>query len=101
MLVRSFPATVIPALWIQFFVDRRGEIAIEFRIRDKAQPIKDAWSALAIFNITNPNQPTTLTVPPVAIEINDQGSLLFEVREKGGRWKKVREMPIRQRPDPE
>ncbi len=101
MLVRSFPATIAPALWVQFFVQHRGEVKIEFRTRVKAQPKKRARFALATFNIEDPSKMNTLTLPPVPVEINEQGLLLFEVREKDGRWKKVREIPISQTPKTE
>lgn len=101
MLVNSFPATIAPALWIQFFIERKGEIEIEFRVRDKSQPKKRGLSALAKLVIINPDELNTMTLPPAPIVINEQGLLLFEVREKDGRWKKIREILIKQSPKPE
>ena len=101
MLVKSFPATIAPTLWIQFLIERKGEIEVEFRVRDKSQPKKHGRSFLAKLKIITPDEPNTITLPPAPFVINEQGLLLFEVREKDGRWKKIKEIQIRQSPKPE
>ena len=101
IIIGVYPHDMLVRSWVQFFVQHRGEVKIEFRTRVKAQPKKRARFALATFNIEDPSKMNTLTLPPVPVEINEQGLLLFEVREKDGRWKKVREIPISQIPKTE
>ncbi len=95
-LVPDFPTKIVLVLWLQFYVDRNGEFALEFRIqKDK----KNISSTKATMNVKDHLPPVTIALPLAPIEIDGECTLSFQIREKNKRWQTVKELPVKKQPN--
>ena len=96
VLVRDFPATIALVLWMQLYVDRNGEYEVEFRTQNDKKSIS---RTKATMNVKNHLHPVTIALPSAPIEIDGECTLSFQIREKNKRWKTVKEVPVKKRPN--
>ena len=96
VLVSDFPTTIALVLWMQLYVDTTGEFDFEFRIQKDKKRISRTKGTL---NVEDHLYPATITLPPALIEIDGECTLSFQIREKNKRWKTVKELPVKKRPN--
>lgn len=95
ILVAKFPATLAPVLWTQIYLDQEKETDIEYRVKQDDNKILVAGSGVVP---KSPLQPATFTLPHAVLEIQKACVLVFQIREKGKRWKTLKKIPVQKQP---
>lgn len=95
ILFNQFPAKTTLAMWLQFMTDELGEYEIEYRITIDGKTMGMAHGKLEI--LSNDKIQTVL-LPQIGLQIDGEGLLVFQIREKKKRWKTLAELQVRKTP---
>ena len=95
-LIPDFPGALALTLWTQLIVDKNGKYDVEFRILKDKKTIK---SIKAILDVEDHLMPMTVTLALPIIDIEEECTLFFQIREKNKRWKTLKELPVKKRPN--
>ena len=90
--VSDFPANLLLSFWIQFYVDRDGEIDIELRILSNKKQVAHARGKLIINDYKNI---VTSAFNGIPVKAKDEGALTFQMREKDRKWKTFKKIVLR------
>ena len=92
LIVKKLPTNLNLAFWVEMYFDQNGEVAIEVRILNNKKPVVGGQAAFSIKDHTK-----LIPVPfrDIPISIEAEGMLTFQMREKGGRWKTVKKIPLK------
>lgn len=95
ILAKAFPTQLSLSLWVQMYIDRNGEILFDFRVLyNKKQIMKGEAGA----EVGNYKEIITLPITPIRINAEAEGTLSFQFREKGQRWKTIKTVEIIKKP---
>ena len=95
ILFPDFPTKSNLVLWMQLYVDRKGEFGVEFRIQKDKKSISHTNATMSVKDHL---QPVTIALALPPIEIDGECTLSFQIREKNKRWKTVKELPVKKKP---
>ncbi len=95
ILFDHFPAQTTLVTWLQFMVEESGEHEIEYRVTKDRKTISHARGKMAVLSS---DKMQTLILPPMALQIDGEGNLVFQIREKKMRWKTLVELLVRKKP---
>ena len=94
--VLDFPVTFGLETWLQFYVDADGKTTIEFRfLKDRKPFIRGGTN----FNVEDFRKSISMVIPAVLIEMDGPGTLSFQMREKGKKWRTLKKYPVRLKED--
>jgi hypothetical protein len=98
MLVSKFPAAVSPVLWMQVRPMKSGELRFSIRLKNEADAVFHEISGGV--NVDAPGEMGAVSTPPAPIQVNAEMQLVFEMKQEGGEWTKVREIPVKKQQPP-
>ena len=87
----AFPAELLLSIWSQFYVNRNGDMDVELRVLANN---KEITRGTGKFKITNYKEIVTSVFNGIPLQVQGEGMLKFQIREKNGRWKTMKKMPI-------
>jgi len=94
MELAEFPANIAPCVWIKFAPLGKEDMNIEIRAKDKKRPRSQLLRGKGKIHTDNPDQPIFLALPQRLMKVDEPTTIVFEIREVGGRWKTVLETPL-------
>lgn len=92
IVVAQFDAPVILRLWLQFYPDKVGDLALQLRMKGTA--IDQSTLFKGVISIADKDKLATLRPPPMPITLKREGEIDFQIRETGKKWKTAKKISV-------
>ncbi len=90
--VPRFPFDMTLAFWISAVPHKEGEIVCQWRLRhDKVGDLSMSEGKIAVIE---KEKASIMPLRRVPVQLPQEGILSLQLREKGGRWRTVKNIPI-------
>ena len=91
ILAPAFPVGLVLSIWSQFYADRNGEMNVELRVLANK---KEVTRGEGKFQIDDYKELVTSVFNGIPLQVQGEGMLTFQIREKNGRWKTFKKISL-------